>query len=199
VTATAHPHGKKSDDRRLLLVAAAAIVGFVIIRRLRASSAAPAGTVAVADPSTLPTDATIAGGNTDPNVIQALNGFGAQLNTFQAELDALATTTPQSPGTDTTAPAPAPAASASAAPPAPSSAPPVAPPPAPSPQPVVTQPAAVPAPVIVPTATVLQATVAKPTPAAVYPDVTSKPIAVKVTANKTGASANKTQGVFSIR
>jgi len=50
------------------------------------------------------------------------------------------------------------------------------------------------------TATSLQKTVAKPSAKTVYPKTSFEdhPVAVKVTANPSGASANKTQGVFSI-
>lgn len=49
----------------------------------------------------------------------------------------------------------------------------------------------------VPAAVQLQATVAKPTASGVFPK-SPTPQAVKITANKTGGSANKTQGVFAV-
>jgi len=48
------------------------------------------------------------------------------------------------------------------------------------------------------TATSLQQTVSQPNAQAIYPATNSTPVAVHVTANRTGGSANRTQGVFSI-
>ena len=62
-------------------------------------------------------------------------------------------------------------------------------------QPPTAQPPTAP---IAKTATALQTTVAKPTAAGVYPKTTTTPTAVKITANPTGGSANKPQGVFAI-